>query len=556
MSGQMEFRRRIESAVLDTVLQQSGMDLPTAEITRIREQASLWDFYEGFHWQGASNPDGNEVTRNYARKVVNKFLAYEIGKGFTIKLHKDVETYILPFLNCVLEQMNDMQKIFTEIGQDKNATGDAWLYVRDVLPTDTGEYSDPYKEYPNGYIKLIPYAGRHCFPTYDRNDPDKLIRMDIVYVEEDMSPFKGQGGKKQIVTRYSYTADTVKVYKGDKLSNTYANRTGIIPFFRIRNIPMLGKLRSMSDIEDVMPVNIELNVNNSNVADVIEYHSAPTTLIFGAKLKDIEKSANTTISGLPENARVEHLALETDLPAANHYIDKARLALFEMASIPEMAFGGDMAISNTSSVALSVAFGPMLEVIQMKQNGWDVFLRGALKYIIHLGITTGMLEPYLNEGDAVGDTIPRMASIDELVEKFKSLVYRVEILFEEVLPKDILVELQRIQLEMKLGLCNREMALKRLGRKNIAQLLADIDKDRETNPEIYSIATQLDIELLRAQIEQALAAAEGVETDDEATGAGITRKGGKDIMKRKIGTNKEGKDSEVNAGFQNGPEEK
>ena len=58
-------------------------------------------------------------------------------------------------------------------------------------------------------------------------------------------------------------------------------------------------------------------------------------------------------------------------------------------------------------------------------------------------------------------------------------IYQNEIIFEENLPKDKLVELQAIQLEMKLGLEDREGGMKRFGKKDIRRRLEEIDRDKK-----------------------------------------------------------------------------
>ena len=56
----------------------------------------------------------------------------------------------------------------------------------------------------------------------------------------------------------------------------------------------------------------------------------------------------------------------------------------------------------------------------------------------------------------------------------------------DTLPKDVLIELQQLQMEMSMGIEDREGAMKRLGRENIEEKIAQIDEDRRANPEIYS----------------------------------------------------------------------
>ena len=71
----------------------------------------------------------------------------------------------------------------------------------------------------------------------------------------------------------------------------------------------------------------------------------------------------------------------------------------------------------------------------------------------------------------INKLILKIGSMEGLVENPENVsnrdFYSNEILFEDNLPKDRLVELQQLQLEMKLGVCDREEAMKRLGKTNI-----------------------------------------------------------------------------------------
>ena len=55
----------------------------------------------------------------------------------------------------------------------------------------------------------------------------------------------------------------------------------------------------------------------------------------------------------------------------------------------------------------------------------------------------------------------------------------------DTLPKDLMLELTQIQLEMQLGLECRHGALKRLGREDIQTKLDEVDKEREEHPEYF-----------------------------------------------------------------------
>lgn len=62
--------------------------------------------------------------------------------------------------------------------------------------------------------------------------------------------------------------------------------------------------------------------------------------------------------------------------------------------------------------------------------------------------------------------------------------------FPDTLPKDELIELQKIQQEMTLGLECRHGAMQRMGKDNIPKKIAEIDRERTVHPELFNPALQ------------------------------------------------------------------
>ena len=56
--------------------------------------------------------------------------------------------------------------------------------------------------------------------------------------------------------------------------------------------------------------------------------------------------------------------------------------------------------------------------------------------------------------------------------------FNTEITFTDTLPKDRLIELQQIQLELQLGLESKQGAMRRLNKENITYLLEEIEQER------------------------------------------------------------------------------
>lgn len=73
------------------------------------------------------------------------------------------------------------------------------------------------------------------------------------------------------------------------MKRTDKNKYGVIPFVQIKNLSIAGKVEGVGDLDDIIPLNVEYNLKQSNVSEIISYHSAPITVVYGAKISNIEK---------------------------------------------------------------------------------------------------------------------------------------------------------------------------------------------------------------------------------------------------------------------------
>ena len=502
------FRHKYADNFEDTLnvgqLSSSG-NLTNAEIIRLQRIKEAWNFYEGYHWEGIDDLDSTQVTFNYCRPFVNKFVAFEFGKGFTIntpsefdnlevtvddpivvedvdedhdgvfeeeeKLPEPIirEKTLQEFLNDVWDS-NKKDTLLTELGQTKSITGEAWVKVQYQSPEDL---VDPFEEYPNGKIKLSVVPTQFVFPTFGEHDKDRIESLLVMYPIKSRRE-TGVLFKRSVETTVLYkevwTNEEIVVYEDKEEVDRMDNPYGFIPFVQIKNFPIAGRTYGLGDLDDVIPLNIEYNTKKSDVSEVIDYHSAPITLVYGAKIGNLEKGANKVWGGLPKDAKVENLSLQGDLVASNNYINSIRTSMCEIAGIPETVLGGASAISNTSGVALQYINLPLIEKTRVKRSCSKEGLERVNKIILFVSLYHGLIVK------------PEEVSMRSFVSNSVEL--------PDTLPKDELLELQRIEQEMKLAIECRHGALERLGVDNISRKLAEIDREREAHPELFNPALQ------------------------------------------------------------------
>lgn len=499
------FRHRYADSFEDTLnigqLISAG-NLTNEETLHLKRIKEAWNFYEGYHWEGIDDLDTPQVTFNYCRAFVNKFVAFEFGKGFGITTPVEIENIGVTIddtkvvldsnddgvlddtntlkveektLNDFLTQVwedNDKDTLLTEIGQTKSITGEAWVKIQ-FEDVEDEDFFDPFEEYDKGRIKLSCMPTQFVFPRFNDHNKNKLESLLIMYPirkEKETGLLFKRAVETTVVYKEFWTSNDIIVYEDgvevDRMENPY----GFIPFVQIKNFPIAGRTRGVGDLDDIIPLNVELNTKKSDVSEVIDYHSAPITLVYGAKIGNLEKGANKVWGGLPKDSKVENLGLHGDLVASNNYISSVKTSMCEIAGIPENVLGGSSAISNTSGVALQYMNLPLIERTRVKKACSARGLERVNKMIIKIALEHNLIQK------------PEEIQLKDFL--------RNEVDIPDTLPKDQLIELQMIQQELSLALECRHGAMERMGRDNVNKKILEIDKEREEHPEIFNPALQ------------------------------------------------------------------
>ena len=510
--------------------------LNSEDIMRIRKYIMNWNFYDGFHWEQIEASDKPEVTQNWCRRFVNKFVSAEFHGGVSCKFDNSVEDVTLEFLDDVWDD-NDLEVLFEELGQQKGVTGDSYIHVHyepKFFPDGTRnpDFEDPFDIYEKGRIRLFLVPSSICFPTFkDGYDTNAMESCTIMFpVHESPNVFGGSNANRYTIMKYVYTADFIQIFKGKELIKNIPNPYGIIPIVHFKNLPLAGRHFGLSDLDDIIPLNTELNLKSADVSEILDYHSAPVTAIFGARIGQLEKGANKVWGGLPKDAKIQNIELNGDLGAASDYKNDVKTAMHEIGGIPKFALGGTDLASNLSGIALQIAFLPLLEVVESKRKMTAKAFQLMNKIILKIGITE------------------KMISIPAGVKPMK--FYQHEVIFGDVLPKDMVQELEQLQQEFKLGLVTREDALKRLAKENIKETISDIDKERKDFPMIFGANP-----MVVASGQKLVSPETGKVICDNPAPIAPAPTGGDnngDTNKNKpVGTNKDGQTAKINSGLTN-----
>jgi hypothetical protein len=395
-------------------------------------------------------------------------------------------------------------------------TGDCFVKVAYEEP-----WEDSIGRFHPGRVRVLPLNSAFAFPEFHPHDRSRLLRFKQKY------RFWGTSleGTRQVFTYTEIlTDDIIEEYVNDELIDSRPNPLGQIPVVHIPNIPVSGSPWGLSDAHDIISINRSYNEIATDVADIINYHAAPVTVIVGAKQGNLEKGAKKVWGGLPKDAQVFNLeGGAAGLTGAMQYMQMLKLSMHEMMNVPETALGQAQPISNTSGVALSIQFQPLMNRYAQKAAVYGKGLERINELII---LNLAVKEPETLKYNPDEDGPIQEGQLNQL-DPNDPLTYLSYAHFPPPLPLDKLVLLNELQQKMSMGLESKEGALRALGEEFPMEKLAEIRSEL-----IDDAQSEGALNLVKAEISKQLMDITGmmVGPDGSATPMDPTMLGNGDVL--------------------------
>jgi hypothetical protein len=376
------YQRIIEPSQLGLFL-----NLEQSELLRIRRYHEHWRFYVGQHWKFTREDGEPLVTLNYARALIDKSVAWLVGASMAIKVPAVLDDYVGARLREVWGY-NRMDQLLYNIATLGAVTGDVFILVTYAPPTAQARRVNPHTR---GQIRIQVLNSEQVYPQWDPLNPDVMTaaRIETIYYDDkstttDTSNNQDHAARQLHSRRYTQiiTADEIiEKYSGQEAQRK-PNPLGEIPIIHIKNHSVPGEYYGLGDMDGIIDLNREMNEKATDVSDTINYHAAPVTVITGAKVGSLERSARNIWSGLPPDAKVFNLQLEGDLGASLRYMEFVKKAMLEIAQVPEGSLGTMQPISNTSGVALHTQYQPLVEKTNRKRTFYEPGLEDVNYFVI------------------------------------------------------------------------------------------------------------------------------------------------------------------------------
>jgi hypothetical protein len=419
---------------------------------RLNRYASNWAWYLGHHYAYKREIGEPQLVFNWVRAFSDYLVNFSFGKG--INFHSpEATSAIVPYtLKEVWEVHNNKDAVLVEIGQLGSVSGDVFVKVAFEEP-----FVDPAGVPQAGKIRILPLNPAFCFPEFHPHDRSRLIRFKLKY------KFWGtaQDGTRQVMTYVELmTEDMIEEYINDELIDSRPNPIGEIPIAFTPNIMVASSPWGLSDITDLVSLNREYNEKATEISDIINYHVAPVTVITGAKASNLEKGPRKVWAINNKDAKINQLELQTNFTGPLGYMELLKQAMHELTGVPAQALGTMQPISNTSGVALSIQYQPlMLKHERKKIQYTPLFTRINELIIRHAFLFAPDLvvyNPVLSATELHPDQYPQLDPADPAS-------YRSYVDWPAPMPMDRLIKINEIQAMMAMNLESRRGALRDLG---------------------------------------------------------------------------------------------
>ena len=456
---------------------------------RLNRYSLNWAMYLGHHWGYRREQGEMQISINYYRAFIDYISRFTFGKGIHFKSPKATEAIVPKLLERVWEVDNNKMQILFEMAQTGAVSGDCFVKI-----AYEEAWEDSVGRFHPGRVRILPLNPAFAFPEFHPHDRTRLLRFKQKY------RFWGTSleGTRQVFTYTEIlTDDIIEEYINDELIDSRPNPLGQIPVVHIPNIPVSGSPWGLADAHDIITINRSYNEISTDIADIINYHAAPVTVIVGAKASNLEKGAKKVWGGLPKDSQVFNLeGGGAGLAGAMEYLASLKTAMHEMMNVPETALGQVQPISNTSGVALSIQYQPLMNRWSQKTAQYGKGLERINEIII---LNLAIKEPETLIYDPAQGTPLKPGQLTQL-DPNDPLTYQSFAHFPEPLPLDKLILMSELQQKMALGLESKEGALRALGEEfpeeKMEEIRQEMIEDAKADGALTLIKVQLQKEIM------------------------------------------------------------
>lgn len=376
--GMFTFQSSVmNGSLLDAIATANG------DRARLNRYQTCWRFFHGAQWDFQREDGDPLVTINYVKPIVEKHVSFLVRRGVLLDVDVPYRDTVLKDVKWAWEQ-NGGNSLLYRLAQMGSVTGDHFVYVTWRPPTALEKQA--YPDIP-AYPVIDVVNSAQCFPEWDPEKRGAMTKCRIVKLY--YYPKADKPGELELRTvTITLTPDKIIVRRptadGKAEEDVVSpNLYGEVPVVHWQNLPNASDYYGLSDVLPVIPLQKELNEKSTDISDIVNYHAAPITVVFGAKISTIDKTSKTLWSNLPAEAKVELLSLKDagGVSLATSYVDQIRTAIHELSNVPEGSLGSADYKGDTGEAMMAKLF-PLIERKDMKVATWTPALRSVNRLLI------------------------------------------------------------------------------------------------------------------------------------------------------------------------------
>lgn len=240
---------------------------------------------------------------------------------------------------------------------------------------------------------------------------------------------------------------------------------GLIPFIHISNMKAGAEFFGYSDGEDILLLQDEYGRRLADMGDVVNIHAHPliTLTKFSGDVEDLPVGPDS-VWDLGREGEAKRLESAGPGPEAMGYLQEVKTTMQETSAMPEAAYGTRKGGgSHNSGIALALTMMPVVERSSEKRLYWTDALKRLMKMCLYM---LYVRDPKLLE--SYGIDYPR------------SLMFELEPIFSDVLPKDELQNVNEGVATYANGIRSLERTLEKLGEEDVQAEKQRILQDMQT----------------------------------------------------------------------------
>lgn len=237
---------------------------------------------------------------------------------------------------------------------------------------------------------------------------------------------------------------------------------GIIPFIHVPNMQAGSEYFGYGDAEAILLLQDEINRRLADMGDIVNSHAHPIITLkkFTGSQEDLTVGPDS-IWDLGREGEAERLEGTGPSPDLMSYLQEVKTAMHETSSMPEVAYGTKKGgSSHNSGLALTMAMMPVVERAREKRIRWQDSLKELAKMCFYM---LYVRDPQLLESQGL--------------DYKRILMYDIDPIFADVLPKEELQEVNEAVATYANGLRSLERALETMGEEDVQTEIARIKQD-------------------------------------------------------------------------------